>query len=119
MKLKEIRPILYTDQIRETVEFYTTNLGFSCAITNEEVGWAVLKRDHIEFSISLPNAHIGFSEPSFTGSFYVITEGVDQLWNDLKDKVKICYPLESFEHGMREFAIFDNNGYVLQFGQEV
>ena len=26
---------------------------------------------------------------------------------------------EDFEHGMREFAIYDNNGYMLQFGQEI
>ena len=26
--------------------------------------------------------------------------------------------IETFEWGMREFAIYDNNGYVLQFGQE-
>lgn len=119
MKLKEIRPILYTNQIRETVEFYTTHLGFSCAIISEGTGWAVLKRDHIEFNISFPNSHIEFSKPSFTGSFYVITESVDQLWNDLKDKVKICYPLERFEYGMLEFGIYDNNGYILQFGQAV
>jgi len=36
----------------------------------------------------------------------------------LKDKVRVCYPLENFEYGMREFAIYDNNGYLLQFGQE-
>jgi hypothetical protein len=119
MKLKEIRPILYTNQIKETVEFYTKNLGFSCAMISEEAGWAVLKRDHIEFSLSFPNAHLEFSKPSFTGSFYVMTEGVDELWDELKDKVKICYPLETFEYGMREFAVYDNNEYVLQFGQEV
>jgi hypothetical protein len=25
--------------------------------------------------------------------------------------------MEDFHYGMREFAIFDNNGYLLQFGQ--
>ena len=27
---------------------------------------------------------------------------------DLKDRVKIAYPLEEFHYGMREFAIYDN-----------
>jgi hypothetical protein len=38
---------------------------------------------------------------------------------ELKDKTKVCYPIETFGYGMREFAIFDNNGYLLQFGQPV
>lgn len=29
------------------------------------------------------------------------------------------YPVEDFGYGMREFAIYDNNGYLLQFGQEI
>ncbi len=36
----------------------------------------------------------------------------------LKDKAAIVYPLEDFDYGMREFAIRDNNGYILQVGQE-
>jgi hypothetical protein len=33
--------------------------------------------------------------------------------------VKFAYPLETFEYGLREFAIYDNNGYMLQFGTPV
>lgn len=29
------------------------------------------------------------------------------------------YPIENFNYGMREFVIYDNNGYVLQFGEAV
>jgi hypothetical protein len=27
--------------------------------------------------------------------------------------------MENFEYGMREFAIYDNNDTMLQFGQEI
>jgi hypothetical protein len=27
-----------------------------------------------------------------------------------KDKARLCYPVENFEYGMREFAVYDNNG---------
>ena len=37
----------------------------------------------------------------------------------VKDHAQVCYPIEDFHYGMREFAIFDNNGYLLQFGQPV
>ena len=39
------------------------------------------------------------------------------LWASLKDIARVVYPLEDFDYGMREFAINDNNGYLLQFGQ--
>ena len=37
----------------------------------------------------------------------------------VKDKLNICGGVEKFEDGIREFAIYDNNGYLLQFGQEI
>jgi len=41
------------------------------------------------------------------------------MWEKVKDKANICYGIEDFEYRMREFAIYDNNGYTLQFGQEI
>jgi uncharacterized glyoxalase superfamily protein PhnB len=46
-------------------------------------------------------------------------DDVDGLWQQLKHKTTIVYPLENFFYGLREFAIRDNNGYLLQFGSEI
>ncbi len=119
MKLTEIRPMLSTKQVKETVNFYITNLGFTCEAYNEEWGWASCRRDDVEIMFAYPNAHAPFSAPIFTGSLYIHSDNVDELWNELKDKARICYPIESFDYGMREFALYDNNGYLLQFGQPV
>lgn len=43
---------------------------------------------------------------------------MDALWAQLREKAAVVYPIESFDYGMREFAIRDVDGYVLQFGQE-
>jgi uncharacterized glyoxalase superfamily protein PhnB len=75
--------------------------------------------DQVEIMLAFPNKHMPFEKTGFTGSFYIDTEDVDELWNALKDVVKICYPIENFEYGMREFAIYDNNGYIPQFGHEI
>ena len=65
----------------------------------------------------LPGVQLqGLEMPAFTGSFYFDIDDVTALWADLKDRVKIAYPMEEFQYGMREFAIYDNNGYMLQFG---
>ena len=66
--------------------------------------------------VATPNAHVPFDRPGFTGSFYFDVDDVEALWVDLKDHVEIAYPMEEFHYGMREFAIYDNNGYMLQFG---
>jgi len=67
--------------------------------------------------VAAPNDHQPFRVASFTGSFYIYVDDVASLWQDLKDTQKVLYPIEDFEYGMREFAIYDNNGYLLQFGQ--
>ncbi|MGH7597891.1 MAG: VOC family protein [bacterium] len=119
MKFHELTPMLYTTNLKESVEFYTTLLGFQCDSMSEDWGWASVKRDSVAIMLALPNAHIPFDKPTFTGSLYLYADDVDALWQQLHDKVKVCYPIENFEYGMREFAIYDNNGYLLQFGQEI
>jgi len=37
----------------------------------------------------------------------------------LKDKAEVACGIENIEYGMREFAVLDNNGYMLQLGQEI
>jgi uncharacterized glyoxalase superfamily protein PhnB len=118
MKLQELTPMLRTKNLQESVEFYTRILGFECDELSEEWGWASLHRDGITLMLARPNAHESFDRPAFTGSLYIRTDDVDVLWEQLKDRAKVCYPVEDFEYGMREFAIYDNNGYLLQFGQE-
>ena len=99
--------------------FTPKHWGFTCGEHNEERGWAAVHRDAVEIMVACSNEHIPFEQPLFTGSFYINTDNVDELWQELKDKTQVCYPLEDFYYGMREIAIYDNNGYLLQFGQEI
>jgi uncharacterized glyoxalase superfamily protein PhnB len=117
MKLKGPVPVLYVTEMEQSIRFYCDVLGFHCA--NRLDGWASLQRDSAEIMLSLPNEHLPFEKPLFTGSFYFQVEDVDALWEDLRAKASIVYPLEDFDYGMREFAIHDVNGYILQFGQEI
>ena len=119
MNLTGLRPMLWTEQLQETIDFYVETLGFVCDEQNNEWGWAALSRDNIGVMLSRPNEHIGFEKAQFTGSFYFNTDDVDALWDKLKDKARVCYGIEDFPYGMREFAVYDNNGYLLQFGQPI
>jgi uncharacterized glyoxalase superfamily protein PhnB len=117
MQFKELTPILWTNKLEETISFYTGMLGFTCGEKNDEWGWAALHKDEVEVMLARPNEHTPFEKPAFTGSFYFRVEEVDEIWEKLKDVASIVYPIENFPWDMREFAIFDNNGYMLQFGQ--
>ena len=96
MGLQEITPMLRTKNLKNSVEFYTALLGFQCEAFNEEWGWASVKQNNLSIRFASPNAHEPFDKPTFTGSLYLRCDNVDVLWEQLKDKVKICYPIENF-----------------------
>jgi len=120
VKLESIVPVLSVTDISGTIQFYSDLLGFTCAAQVD--GWASLEKDGVELMLALPNAHLPFEKPHFTGSLYFKLdkpEHVDDLWQRIKDKVRVVYPVEDFDYGMREFGIYDNNGYILNFGSEI
>jgi catechol 2,3-dioxygenase-like lactoylglutathione lyase family enzyme len=117
MTFTSLRPMLRTKDFEGTIDFYTRHLGFKCDGRSDADGWASLRRDAVWLMVATPNAHMPFDAPAFTGSFYFNVDDAGALWGTLKDHARVCYPMEDFHYGMREFAIFDNNGYLLQFGQ--
>ena len=119
MQLKALTPMLWTTDIKSTIDFYQNNLGFQLDNYSEEWGWCSMHKDAVNIMFSLPNEHLPFEKSLCTGSFYFHVDDVNEIWEKLKEASFIFYPLEDFEYGMREFAILDNNGYILQFGQEL
>ena len=119
MKFNTLIPMLWVPDVKESISFYTNILGFSCDKYSEEWQWATITRNCVELMFTAPNKHIPYNGPVFTGSFYIRVDDVDIFWNELKDKTDIVYPVDNFEYGMREFAIKDNNGFILQFGQPI
>jgi uncharacterized glyoxalase superfamily protein PhnB len=117
--IRRLTPVLETKNIRDTIAFYTNNLQFTCDRYVEQWGWSQLSKDGCSIMFTIPNEHRHFAEPIMSGSLYMTVDDVEGIWQSVKDICKVCYPLEVFEYGMKEFAIYDNNGYLLQFGQEV
>jgi uncharacterized glyoxalase superfamily protein PhnB len=111
--------MLRTWDLHASIAFYTDVLGFACESVSDEWGWASLRRDDVGVMLAPPNEHEGDRSPVFTGSLYFRTDAVDAIWSHVAGRARICYPIENFDYGMREFAIYDNNGYLLQFGQPV
>ncbi len=115
-------PAFETWNMPETLLFYVNTLGFSIDGKMENEGkifWAMLRRDNIWLIFSEPKQHNTDREPKFTGQLNVYTNDVDGVWTFVKDKAKVAYPIENFRYGMREFGIFDNNGYLITFGKPI
>ncbi|MBN9297005.1 MAG: VOC family protein [Filimonas sp.] len=121
MHFKALTPMLWTSDLNGTIDFYKSKLGFKLDSYNDEWGWCHLHKDEVNLMFAVPNDHTPFTESKATASFYIYTDEVDELWASVKEKenVEVFYPIEDFEYNMREFAIKDNNGYILQFGKEI
>ncbi|HEY2468570.1 MAG TPA: VOC family protein [Terracidiphilus sp.] len=117
MSLLAVTPMLTVVSIEDAVAFYCSTLGFQRVGSAE--GWACVALEGVEVMFALPNQHLSFTRPEMTGSLYFKSDDVAALWERLKDRCRVEYPLEDFDYGMREFAIPDNSGYLLQFGQEL
>jgi catechol 2,3-dioxygenase-like lactoylglutathione lyase family enzyme len=127
-QLRHLSPILWTKDLEQTITFYETNLGFRKQTHYPD--FASMLKDNVEIMFVLPteepkdckdpeNKEEFFPKPLLTGSMYITTQNVDELWNAVKDKVKIISAIANREYMMRDFSIADNNGYELVFGENI
>ena len=119
MKLYNLRPILWVNDIRATIDWYVSTLGFEETNYVEEWHWGQIMKDEIRIMFGKPDELAIQGKPRFTGTLYFNVDDVESVWQKFKDSSAVYYPLQSFEYEMKEFAIKDPNGYTLQFGQDV
>ena len=117
MGVQGVSIVLTTEDVARSVRFYVEQLGFTCTLQVE--GFARVRLGAADIMLALPNAHVPWKGASFTGSIYLDVDNVDELWETLKDRVRVAYPIETMEYGLREFGVLDDNGYGLNFAQPV
>ena len=131
-----LTPILITDDMDATIAFYRDVLGFrvTAQIPDENPTWCFLLRDGAAIMFTTPDEHDhehdeddghGHDhEHEHSGAeglwtMYVYSEGVESLWEQLKDDPKVAYPLYDTHYGMREFGLRDCDGNMLSFGRDI
>jgi uncharacterized glyoxalase superfamily protein PhnB len=117
MAVQGVSIALSTEDVARSVRFYVEQLGFACTLQLE--GFARVRLGAADIMLALPNAHVEWRGPRFTGSIYLDVDNVDQLWESLKTRARIVYPIETTEYGVREFGLLDDNGYQLSFAQHI
>ncbi len=122
--LKKITPNIMVKDVNKTIEFYKEVLGFELINTVPESGeyeWAQVKLGKVELMFqtqaSLVKGIAGFEgvSPFATIVFYIEVEGLQVLYDRIKQKVKIVDDIHETFYGMKEFCIEDCNGYFLTF----
>ncbi|MCI8445036.1 MAG: bleomycin resistance family protein [Bacilli bacterium] len=118
---------LMVENVKETIHFYQTVLGFTVVDqvpkTDEELVFAIIKKDEIMLMLQekqslmeeYPTLVADTIKPSFT--LFITVKDVKQLYEQLKDTVTIAKDLHQTFYGTNEFAIFDNNQYILTISQ--
>ncbi len=120
MKLKQLIPMLESDDMEATIGFYTETLGFKVydkAENERGTYWCSLYRDDAEIMFTDRNVHSKEKKATFHGVLYFYPDNVNELWEELREKVKVEWEPQDFGYGMYDFAIRDNNDFILAFGQ--
>ena len=127
-----------TENVRETIAFYTNHLGFALRMAVPEDKSDVLSAlpsedtDIIYANLAHGDIEISFQKrdsfeadvPALKGvaiaastTFYFAVDDVQAYYEKLKGAVEIVAKPKDTWYGMRELYIKDNNGYVLTLGQ--
>ena len=109
-------PVLASLNIKKTVDFYRTKLGFNRTGYLDH-NYAIIARDELVLHFWKCDNKI---HPENTSCYVDVIE-IDTLYNELKQH-DVIHPngdIEDKPYGMREFAILDHDGNLIKFGEEL
>jgi len=120
MKILKLTPILYSNDVHKSIEFYTQNLNFnvlSNKTQNGETEFAILNNGEFELVIMHDTSNIK-GENNFITLYFEIAN-TQKIYDEIKNKVKILKPIEKTFYGTKEFSLSDNLGNKLTFAERL
>jgi uncharacterized glyoxalase superfamily protein PhnB len=114
---KRVTPMIRVADLRATLEWYTL-VGFVVVSTHEDDG----EIDWVQLAFG--DGRVMFNgggklvpEDRRDVDLYIHTEGVDELFERVKDKVEVREPPHDTFYGMREIIVRDPSGFWVTFGE--
>lgn len=116
-------PVFAVSDISATIRWYEEQLGFigDPFPDTEPYVFAILRRDDVEIMLQLI---VGYEKPDLYNSrrggvwdAYFRVEGINDLFESVKDEATIVQPLRRQPYGNWEFEVKDLNGYLLVFSE--
>jgi uncharacterized glyoxalase superfamily protein PhnB len=112
-----VTPMIHVPDVQTTVDWYKS-IGFTVLDVGEVCGEVVFGL--VSFGVGRVMFSAG-GQPSTSErrevDLYIQVNDVDELHEDLKDRVEVRVGLNDTFYGMREFTIRDLNGFWITFGQ--
>ena len=122
-EFQSVTPVFPVSDISATIRWYEDQLGFigDPFPDSEPYVFAILRRDDV--AIMLQRIE-GYEKPDLYNSrsggvwdAYIRVEGVQDLFESVKDEATIVQPLRRQPYGNWEFEVRDPNGYLLVFSE--
>ena len=124
--LKKLTPNLMVEDVQKTLSFYRDVLGFEVTMTlpdSAPFDFAIVRRDGVELMFQ-SRASLSENVPALTGSpigasqtLYIEVTDLQDLYEQLHDRVEFVVDLHTTFYGTQEFYFRDINGYILSFSE--
>lgn len=123
--MKKIYPLVITDNIKETVEFYKKHFGFIAVFEQDWYVQLLHEKSGTELAFMITNVdnqpkelHAGFKGDGIV--FSVEVEDAEAEWKRLEDKgLKVIVELRDEEWGQRHFIVRDPSGVYVDVVQQL
>jgi uncharacterized glyoxalase superfamily protein PhnB len=119
---------LKVNNVKETLEFYKEILGFEVVVTvpgydQPVLNWGMVKNKGAELMFQ-EKGNLEEEYPILKGqdgvsglSLFVKVEDIEGLFGKIKGKAEVIKEIHETFYGTKEFAILDNNGFVLTLAE--
>ncbi len=118
----KLEPLLYVADLSASIEFYIKVLGFNLGElypSKEQATYAPIFIDAHKLMLVQGGDRVpSFHKHGACGSgvqLFVKSQDVDEVYERLKEKVKVVDDIEDKTWGDREFTIADPDGYFITF----
>ncbi|HTZ18220.1 MAG TPA: VOC family protein [Dissulfurispiraceae bacterium] len=122
MQLTKLTPELVVNDIKETISFYQDMLGFELvlAVPNpNNIDWALMSCGEVEIMFHAKVGRHAKKHVAEDVTFHFEGAGVKELYESVKNKVRIGRHLYPTFYGTNEFSMRDNNGCTLVFSEKM
>lgn len=128
MKYQSLTPNIGVDNVAETVCFYTEMLGFKEVMNvsdGEKLVWAMVSCGKVNLmfqdkkSLTEEYPILASREMNSVLSFYIKVIDMKALYDKVRSTSYLAKDLNVTAYGAEEFAIIDNNGFILTITEDV
>ncbi len=126
--MKKLSPNLMVYNVNDTVDYYQTYFDCELVQTVPEDGqyeFAMLQAGDVTLMFQSIDSHKNALpqfedlEPGGAFTLFIEVEGINDIYNKVKDNVEVIVDLHKTFYGMNEFTICDLNNYLLTFAEPV